>query len=50
MKHDANYEAEEGENVLDDKELVPEVADWGEGREIEPEEEGICFYSCFRRC
>jgi hypothetical protein len=34
VKHEADYEAEDGEYVLNDEELVPEVTNWGEGREI----------------
>jgi hypothetical protein len=29
VQHDADYEAEEGKDVLDYEELVPEVANWG---------------------
>ena len=45
MQHDADYEAEECENMLDDEELVPEVANWRQRGQVEPEEERICFDS-----
>jgi hypothetical protein len=34
VQHDANYEAEEGEDVLEDEEFVPEISDGGESGEV----------------
>jgi hypothetical protein len=34
MKHDADNEAKKCEDVLDNEEFVPEVADWSEGGEV----------------
>jgi hypothetical protein len=45
MKHDTDDEAEECEDMLNDEEFVPKVANWGEGAEIHPDEEGVRFDS-----
>lgn len=38
---DACDETEPGEDVLQDEELVAPCSDWGEGREVHPDEEGV---------
>jgi hypothetical protein len=45
VKHDTDYEAEECEDMLNDEEFVPKVANWREGAKIHPDEEGVCFDS-----
>jgi hypothetical protein len=34
MQHNADDKTEESENMLDDEEFVPEIAYWGESREV----------------
>jgi hypothetical protein len=43
VKHDADYETEEREDMLDDKEFIPKIANWGEGAKVHPHQEGECF-------
>ena len=33
--------------MLDDKEFVPKIANWSQGREVQPGEEGVRFDSWF---
>ena len=37
MEHYSNYEAEECDQMLDDKEFIGKVSHWREGREVDPE-------------
>jgi hypothetical protein len=45
MKHDTDDEAEECEDMLNDKEFVQNIANWGERAKIYPDEKGVCFDS-----
>ena len=42
MDHYSNDESEEGDYVLDNKELVGEVPKWRQSAEIEPQQDCIC--------
>jgi hypothetical protein len=47
MEHYKDNKAEEGEDVLDYKQFVPEISDRCQGGEIQPHKKGICFDTYF---
>ena len=37
MEHDSNNEAEERDQMLNDKEFIGKVSHWREGRKVDPQ-------------